>query len=347
MFTKKKRSILILLAMVLIAVTACGGGGGDNEDASFEGQNVRVVIGSSSTTGDSYLVADGTMRTLGGLLKSDMKVDAVGAGPAFETMRGAKADGSTIMMFHDMTYLGVSFGSFPEEYSLDNYKVGPMMISNPGSCFAATAKAPYNSMVEMAEYLKANPKETVRVNIESGSVSHLGFIVFYNWVVENYGQNVADQISVIVGGSTAEKSQRLWDGNTDVIFGDYSSLLQYTEAGVEDQLAMKFIGFLDKVDGVDNLSYAEQGITVDGEPFVFAKDFVIYLPKDAPKSLLDQLDEACKKVSEDKDYIERMTGYKYKVNFKPSAEAEKYIRDKAAKMDKLIKAAPSLDTLTK
>ncbi|MDF2590771.1 MAG: uncharacterized protein K0S75_237 [Clostridia bacterium] len=340
---KKVLAIVLVLVLSLTALTACAKQEAKN---SFEGKNVRVVIGSTSTTGDSYMIADMTMRYLAKQLKGNTKVDAVGAGPAFEAISTAKPDGETIMMFHDMTYLGVLFGAFDQKYALENMVVGPRIGTNPGAAFGAKATAPYSNMKEMADYLKANPSEHVRVAIESGGVSHIGFISYYEWVVTQYGQEVADRVDVIVGGSTAEKLQMLWDGNTDVIFADYSSLLQYTDPKVEDKLRVKFVALLDKIDGVDIPAFADLGVTLNGKPFAFSKDFIIYLPKGTPAEYIAELDKAAEAVAKDPAFIEEMAKQKYKAAFMPSAEANTYIIEKRNSLDALIKAAPSLDELT-
>lgn len=340
----KKRLVAILVLCVLVMTSFIGCKKSD--DTTFDGKRVRVVIGSTSTTGDSYMVADLAGRYLAKELNANLKVDAVGAGPALDAMATAKPDGTTIMIFHDMTYLGISFGAFDEKYSLENMTVGPRIGQNPGSCFAASADAPYNDMVEMADYAKANPGEKIRLSVEAGGVSHIAFISYYDWVVENYGQEVADQFVVVVGGSTAEKCQMLWDGNTDVIFADYSSLLQYTEEGVEAQLKMKYLGLLDKIDNVNATSYAQQGITLDGEPFVFSKDFIVYLPKDCPQELIDEMDAAVKAINENQEFVKEMSDLTYKAAFMSAAETKTYIYGKRDSLDALIKSAPSLDDLT-
>ncbi|MHB8130107.1 MAG: type 2 periplasmic-binding domain-containing protein [Mobilitalea sp.] len=339
-----KRLVATIMMVVLVMTSLMGCAKSDK--TTFDGKRVRVVIGSTSTTGDSYMIAELASRYLAKELSANLKVDAVGAGPALDAVTTADLDGSTIMMFHDMTYLGISFGAFEEKYALENMVVGPRIGQNPGSCFAASADAPYNDMVEMAEYAKANPDVKIRLSVEAGGVSHIAFIVYYQWVVETYGQEVADQMVVVVGGSTAEKSQMLWDGNTDVIFADYSSLLQYTEEGVEAQLKMKFLGLLDKIEGVGVTSYAEQGITLNGEPFVFSKDFIIYLPKDFPQELIDELNAAAKAICEDQAFIDEMNTLTYRAAYLPAADAKTFIIQKRDNLDSLIKSAPSLDDLT-
>ncbi len=314
---------------------------------SFSGKKTRVVIGSTSTTGDSYLIADATMRYLAKKLNADMKVDAVGAGPAFEAISSdTKKDGTTIMMFHDMTYLGISFGAFDAKYGLENMVIGPRVGQNPGSLFAAKKDAPYNNMKEMADWLKANPDKKVRLAVEAGGVSHIAFIAYYDWVKATYGQSVADRVQVTVGGSTAEKSQMLWDGNTDVIFADYSSLLQYTQDGVDAKLAMKFVGLLDEIKGDDTPTYKDMGITVNGQPFVFSKDFLIYLPKGTDPAYVAELDKAVEAITKDPAFIADLEKLEYKPAYLPSAEAAVFIKAKRDSLDALIKSAPSLDDLT-
>lgn len=342
---KKMKKVLMLSLIGILAMTSLYGCKKEAAD-TFEGKKSRVVIGSTSTTGDSYMIADVAMRYLSEELKADTKVDAVGAGPAFEAISSAKKDGSTMMMFHDMTYLGISFGAFDEKYGLENMEIGPRIGLNPGACFAASASAPYNDLKEMAEHLKANPDEKVRVATEAGGVSHIAFIAYYEWIVAEYGQEVADRINVVVGGSTAEKSQMLWDGNTDVIFADYSSLLQYTEEGVEDQLKMKFVGLLDKIDGVNIPTFAELGITLNGEPFAFSKEFVVYLPKDTPQAFIDELDVAAQAICNDQAFIDDMAKLKYKAAYLSAEETKTHLYEKRDSLDALIQTAPSLDDLT-
>jgi len=314
--------------------------------ASFKDQSIRVVIGSTSTSGDSYMNAEIAWRYLSKALGANYKVDAVGAGPAFEALVTAKPDGSTVMEFHDMTYLGISFGAFDAKYALENLVIGPRLSTNPGSCFAASKDAPYTDLKEMADYLKANPDVKIRVAAEAGGVSHIAFIAYYEWLVTNYGQEVADRVRVITLGSTDEKLQAMWDGNCDVIFADYSSLKEYTEDGVDAQLAVKFVGMLDEIPGLDLPTYAKMGITVDGQPFKFSKDFIIYLPKGTPAELVAELDKAAETISKDQAFIDEMAKLYYNVAYMPAAETATYITAKRDALDALIKRSPSLDDLT-
>ena len=151
-----KKMIIMLAAILSIGtcVFANGTSEGEMETPTFNGKNVRVVIGSGSTSGDSYLIADLTGRYLSEELNCNIKVDAVGAAAALDTITTTKPDGNTIMIFHDMTYLSVLFGSYDEEYSLENFIVGPEVVQNPTPAWAAKKDAPYENLAEVPEYLK-------------------------------------------------------------------------------------------------------------------------------------------------------------------------------------------------
>ena len=329
--------ILVLMLTLSIALSASA--------SVYEGQRVRIVIGSTSVSGDSYMVADIVNRYLQKYLGCESKVDPVGANEAFAAVQAAKPDGMEFMIFHDMTYLGVLFGSYDEEYALENMVIGPRVGQNPGSCFAAKADAEYNDMKEMAEWLAADSSRIVRISVEAGGVSNIGFIVYYMWVAETYGEEVASQIHFVLGGSTDTKLQQLWDGNTDVIFADYSSLLQYTEEGVDAQLAVKFVGLMDKIEGVDAPVMGDLGIPLGGEPFYFSKDFLVYLPAGTPDEVVAELDEAVTKMGEDPDFQSDMAALTYAGNVLPSAEAKEFIYAKRDAIAAVLDGAPDLEDL--
>jgi len=318
-------------------------------ETSLTGKRVRVVIGSTSTGGDSYTMADMVTRYLGAEMGFNGKVDPVGNAAALDAISKAKGDGTTIMMFHDMTFLSVLFGAVDQQYALENLTVGPRIGQNPGGCYAAHKDAPYSTLAEAAEWLKANPSETVRVNIESGGASHLTFVAYWLWVKDTYGDDVASRIKAIVGGSTDEKKQRLWDGNTDIIYGDYSAFVEFTKEGVEDQLAMKIMDPADEIEGVDIPTMAQNGITFNGEPFVFSKDFAMYFPKDMDQNVLNEIAAAMQKVAANPDFQAEMAKLKYKAVSPEETElsaSQQFIFNKREMSKALIEAAPSLDELT-
>ena len=369
---KKLIALLLSASMAVGLLAGCGGTGGtsstpsgsetgsgteessapaDNAsgESSLKGKRVRVVIGSTSTGGDSYMIADMVTRYLGEEMGFNGKVDAIGNAQALDTISKAKGDGTTIMMFHDMAYLSVLFGAVGEQYALENLTVGPRIGINPGGCFVSRADAPYNNLSEAAQWLADNPSETITVNIESGSASHLDFVVWYMWVQEQYGDEVASRIRALVGGTTDEKKQRLWDGNADIIYADYSSCVEFTREGVDAQLAMKLFDTCGDLEGSGVISMEEDGITFNGEPFVFDKDFFMLFPQDMDEGILNEITAAMQKVCENPDFQAELANLLYSNVTAEDADLEAsraFIENKAAIAQEIIDVAPTLDELT-
>lgn len=160
------------------------------------------------------------------------------------------------------------------------------------------------------------------MNIESGSASHLDFVVWYMWVQEQYGDEVASRIKALVGGTTDEKKQRLWDGNTDIIYADYSSCVEFTKEGVDAQLAMKLFDTCGNLEGSGVISMADDGITFNGEPFDFNKDFFMLFPKDMDEGILNEIAAAMQKVCENPDFQAEMAGLLYSAVTAEEADLE-------------------------
>ncbi|MBQ7615995.1 MAG: hypothetical protein IJU77_13190 [Butyrivibrio sp.] len=318
-------------------------------ESSLKGQNVRVVIGSTSTSGDSYMVADIVTRYLSKEMGFNGKVDAIGNAAALDEIANAKGDGKTVMMFHDMTFMSVLFGAVDEKYSLENMTVGPRIGQNPGGCFGAAAESPYASLSEITSYLKENPDKTVAFNIEAGGTSHIAFSAYYLDVLDKEGDAVASRIKAIVGGTTAEKLQRLWDRNADVIYGDTSSFEQYTEDGVDAQLKMTMFGSGSTVNGVEITSMADEGVEFGGKAFDFAKDFAMYFPKDMDAAVLAEYEAAMKRVTENPDFQADMAALYYSTLSADEvgvAASKDYIYNKREMCKQIIDKAPDLDSLT-
>lgn len=341
-----KKALIIALVLVL-ACSAVFANGETEQAASFKGKNVRMVIGSTSTSGDSYLIAETVCRYLSKELDCNIKCDAIGSGPAFNALGTAKGDGTTLMMFHDMTYLAVLFGAQPEKYSLENLTIGPRGGINAVSCWATYKDAPYNDLVEAAEWLKNNPDKKLLVACEAGGVSHVAYIVYWKWVKDTYGDDVVSRMKVVIGGSFDKKSQLLWDRNADIIFADYTSVYQYTQTN-DAKIAMKVVGLLDNLDGVDAPSYADLGITLNGQEWRFCKEYVIYGPKDLDPALLKELDAAMAKVNANPQCRADLEKMSYGTgDLLLSEECSKMIYAKRDAIAPLIKTAPSMDELTK
>jgi tripartite-type tricarboxylate transporter receptor subunit TctC len=351
--SKKGKIVKLVLSLALVGsllLTGCAsnGNGGDDADATLSGKRVRVVIGSTSTGGDTYLTADTVTRYLSEKLDFNSSVDPIGASRALEEIVTTRPDGTTIMMFHDMTYLGVAFGAYEDRYALENFVVGPKFGYSQLSTLAASGDAPYDDLAEMAEWLEANPNETVRIAIEAGGVSQLVFNAYYSWVDDTYGEEVSSRVRAFMSGSTAEKAQALWDGNCELIFGDVTALEQYVSEDVDAQIRMKLVGITsgERIPGKDYKTFAEMGITLDGEPFVFDKEYNIFYPAGIPQSIIDEVDAAVAEITQDPNYIKDLEDMGFRAGYLSSEDNKEHMYQKRDSLMNMIQNSPSLDELT-
>lgn len=369
---KLKKIVSFALAALMVAtMAACGGNGGGSStpaapsgsapvsDAGtpapapnvdpadyLKGKTIRVVIGSTSVTGDTYLTADLVTRMISEKYGCNIKVDPIGAGRALEEIVSTKGE-DTIMMFHDMTYLGVLFGAYDaEDYALEKMIVGGTYGYNPGDCFAASASAPYKTIAEMGKWMSENPNEVVRLAVEAGGVSQLGFDAIYMWLEQTYGEAIAKNLKAFVTGSTSEKLQALWDGNCQGIYAAASAVEEYTLEGVDAQLKVNVIGLMGgKIEGKDWPTFADQGISIGGEPFNFSKEYIAFYGTGASPEFIAAMDAAFEAVATSQEYISAIEGIGYKAQFKGSAEAKDYFYQKREKMKAVIADCPDFDAL--
>ena len=343
---KKKLAALITSPILALSMTACSDGG-TGDDGGVDVNRVRVVLGSSSTTADTYQNAHAFTENVGQALDVNMKADAIGANKAFQALDKAKPDGSTIMFFHDMAYLSVKYGSQPEKFGLDNWTVGPVVSLNPGAAFLAKHDAPYNDLVEAAEWLNDNKSETLTFAVEAGGTSELSLDAFYLWVADKYGDDVAERIKVFATGSDEEKNQALWSGNVDIIYGSIGGNEQYTKDDVEDKVKEKFLAITasERVEGFDIPTFAEQGIEVDGEPFTFDKEFFVLMPKDVEDSFASALDDATAEAVETDAYVDELSKNHFQPNYVPLDESTKHVEEKRDRLESIIDQAPDFDAL--
>lgn len=343
---KKKLAALITTPILALSMAACSDGG-TGDDGGVDVNRVRVVLGSSSTTADTYQNAHAFTENVGQALDVNMKADAIGANKAFQALDKAKPDGSTIMFFHDMAYLSVKYGSQPEKFGLDNWTVGPVVSLNPGAAFLAKHDAPYNDLVEAAEWLKDNKSETLTFAVEAGGTSELSLDAFYLWVADKYGDDVAERIKVFATGSDEEKNQALWSGNVDIIYGSIGGNEQYTKDDVEDKVKEKFLAITasERVEGFDIPTFAEQGIEVDGEPFTFDKEFFVLMPNDVEDSFASALDDATAEAVETDAYVDELSKNHFQPNYVPLDESTKHVEEKRDRLESIIDQAPDFDDL--
>lgn len=311
--------------------------------------NVRVVIGSTSTGGDTYQVSSIVADALSKKLDINFKVDAVGPTAGFQAI-SRSSDGSTIMIFHDQAYLGNLYGVRGFSDIFAEYKVGPTLAINPGDAFLVPAKSSYRSIEDV--FQAAANGTRVRVAIQAGGVSEIGYTALKNAMKVRFPGKEGNLVAVNTG-SQADKNQLLFDGNADLINGSVQANEQYTRLPADDQKAMRFVWItarnktleqanpegLGQTSREQLLEFAtpKTSVTFDSKKnWAFDKEFFVLYNKDTKPEVVAALDKALTEVFADSAIQTTLKKSFFIPNFQPSKEAEAYLKEKATDTKKII-----------
>lgn len=343
----------LVLTLLVGLVSGCAGGNNDEtgEESPLKAKNLRVVIGSTSTGGDTYQVSSMVAKQLEEVLGINAKVDAVGAANGFDALKRI-TDGSTIMIFHDMAYLGYLYGKEGYTDIFEDYIVGPTLAINPGDAFLAPKNSPYNTIEDVIEAVGAG--EEVKVAIQPGGVSEIGYSAMKNAIKLQY-PGMEEKLIAVNTGSTSEKNQLLFDGQVDVIHASVQADEQYTQLPEDDQKAMKFLWLSARESTLQQanetgfgdttreklLSFAEPSVYVARDAsknYTFDKEFFVLYNKDMSQELVDFYDEAFTEVFANEELKTKLIDAFFIPNFKASTEAQTYLKEKVTGYESIINA---------
>jgi len=311
--------------------------------------NVRVVIGSTSTGGDTYQNSSIVVDRLAEKLDINMKVDAVGAMPAFRALERS-SNGSTLMIFHDMAYLGHLYGINGYDNIFEKYKIGPTVAINPGNAYLVPKDSPYQTVDEIID--AAGNGEEISVAIQPGGVSEIGFSALKNAVKIEY-PGMEDNIVAVNTGSQADKNQLLFNDYADVINGSVQANEQYTRLPEDDQKAMRFVWLtarnetikqaneegLGETSREELLEYVTPNVSVmmgEDKNFTFDKEFFFIYNKDMSPEIVSCIDNALEEIYAQGEIQEQQKDLFFIPNFLPSSEAKTHLKEKMTQYETII-----------
>lgn len=311
--------------------------------------NVRIVIGSRSTGGDTYQNSAIIANALSEKTGANFKVDAVGASAGFKALSRAKGN-NTVMIFHDGAYLMNLYGVEGIPNIFEEYIIGPTLAVNPGEGYFVPKNSPYNTVEDVIE--AAGNGEKVRVAIQPGSVSEIGYSAIKNAVKIKYPGQEANLVPFNTG-STADKNQALFDSQVDLIAASLQADEQYTRLPADDQKAMKLVWLLARKDMMsevpeeglgetsreDLLKFVEPNVIVDrgdGQNFTFDKEFFLLYNKDMDPEVIKYLDETLTEIYAEGKVQEIQKKSFFIPDFLPSEEAQNHLKEKQQIYKKII-----------
>ncbi len=320
-------------------------------------RNVRMVIGSNSTGGDTYQAASIVADALSEKLGVNVKVDAVGPAEGFKALARDKR-GSTIMLFHDHAFLGNIYGVQGSPDPFTEFSVGPTLMINPGNAYLVAKNSPYQTMDDVLN--AAANGERIRVAIQPGGVSEIGFTAMRN-AARVRAPGSEDNIVPMNTGSQGDKNQAMFDGLAEVINGSIQSNEQFAALPADDQKAMRFVWLtatpetlqmapeagMGELTRAKMLDYAtpKTSVTLDGTTdFTFDKEFFLIYNKDMDPEQAQAIDAALAEIFQQEDVRKRMQDGFFMPDYRPMAESAAHLgqkRDTYAKIIDALKGAPA------
>ena len=317
-------------------------------------RNIRMVIGSTSTGGDTYQNSSIVAEALAQKLGVNIRVDPVGTNEALSAT-GRDARGTTIMLHHDQIYLSYLYGvpNIPDAFA--DFAIGPTLAINPGDSFLGPKNSAYQSMDDIFAAAKAG--ERVRVAIQPGGVSEIGFTGMRN-AARFLNPGSEANIVPVNTGSQADKNQAMWDDLADVINGSIQANEQFTQLPEDDQTAMRFVWITARPQTLEQAPEAGMGgtsradmlklaspqtsVPLDADTdFTFDKEFFLLFNKEMDQGLAGEIDAALGEIYAEGAIKERQTTAFFIPNYLPQAEAEAHLtakRDMAAAVIEQLKS---------
>ena len=213
-----------------------------------------------------------------------VNVDGGGATIGSKRVLTAKPDGYTAIFYHTESMLPKIAGLV--DFDLFDFALCGIGIIDNTTVLATYNGAPYKTLKELADYVKANPGK-VEFGMQTGGYPHLIGLALQDIL--------GAELNIVDVGGNAAKTVALKGKKTDVINTQYGLTKDYFAAG--DFISL---GLLSKERNPlmpDMPTTAEQGF-----PMEFNKFFFIGMPKDTPQEIIDVMTAAMKRVAEDPEF---------------------------------------------
>ncbi len=333
---KFKLSLLLLLTALQVSVCCA------LAQSPIAG-DIRIVIGSTSPKGDTYLSAATLQKSLEKKIGVKVTLDAVGYKKAFEAIQSAGEDGTTLMVFHDYAYLGYLYGVDGFKDPFQSYTVGPLLAINPGNAYLVPKSTPYWTIHDVIDACGNGTK--VRIAIQKGGVSEIGFTALQHAIKVKYPGKEHNLVAV-ESGSQKEKNQLLFEGKVDLIYGTVVGNEKYTKLPVYDPKAMRFVWLTSRMKMMELANPEGFGKTSRDsllkfmEPytwvpydlssnFTFDKEYFFLYNKNIKPDIVSYLDQVLTELYAEGEVVKLQKDSFYIPNFMPSTKAQDYLKKKS------------------
>lgn len=326
----KKTVSLILALVLLVALAACGSSSGstpapsapDSAAPSAEAtpkwtKNVEVQVPAGAGGG-----TDVAARTLTSYVSQNSGSNLTivnnsdgGGVVAFEKVRGAKSDGSTILFFHTAMLIKSATGIYDKTAAEDFTVIAvakPVEAAN--YVLVTSADSGLSTLEDFLAEAKSKPGELL-VGVETGGSSH---------IMSGLMAKGADiSVKFVEAGPDTEKMTALVGNSINACLVNVNQAKQYVEAGKVNALAVVSI---DSNGGRSSVLPEVPSFVELGVDFTFGTYFFVLGPKSMDESLAESIHSYFAAAGEDGTVNSVLTPAGLEMRFVPFAEGADTVR---------------------
>jgi tripartite-type tricarboxylate transporter receptor subunit TctC len=277
------------------------------DEVNWPTRPVQVVV-IANPGGDTDFNARLMAKYFSEITGKNMVVTNVAGGGgtlAAEQVKSAAPDGNTILFTHPgQLIVNEVAGLSPDSY--ETFDIACIAGVDKGAIFVASKDAGVNTVQELIEKAKADPK-SITYGTEMGSFSHIQGLMF---------EKLAGvKLNTVDAGTVSEKVVALLGGRISMGAISYGSVQDYVSAG-----QMVAIGQPNAERNPllgDVKTFKEQGID-----FTIDKPYVVAFPKGTDPAIISKMADVMKQITEKPEYAEELKKFKQPVSYAGTEEAK-------------------------
>lgn len=300
---KTLASVMALGAAALMSTSALA-------QSDWPTRTVNVIIG-ASPGGDTDFNARMMAKYFNEITGKTMVVTNVAGGGgtlAAEQVKGAAADGNTILFTHPGQLIVNEVAGLTED-SYETFDVACIAGVDKSTVFVASKQSGVTSMQDLVDKSKANPG-SITYGTEMGSFSHIQGLMLEKLT--------GAKLKMVDGGTVSDRVVGMLGGRLDMGAITYGSVQDYVQGGQMVALGQPNDERNTMLGEVPTLKEQGLDITMD-------KPYVVAFPKGTDPAIVKKMSDIMQQITEKPAYAEDLKKFKQPVAFYGTEEAKQVL----------------------
>lgn len=280
------------------------------DDVKWPTRPVQVVV-IANPGGDTDFNARMMAKYFNEITGKTMVVTNVAGGGgtlAAEQVKGAAADGNTILFTHPGQMIVNEVAGLTED-SYETFDVSCIAGVDKSTVFVASKQSGVTSMKDLVEKTKAEPG-SVTYGTEMGSFSHIQGLMLEKLT--------GAKLKMVDGGTVSDRVVGMLGGRLDLGAITYGSVQDYVNGGQMVALGQPNAERNALLGDVPTLKEQGMDITMD-------KPYIVAFPKGTDPAIVKKMSDIMKEITEKPAYAEDLKKFKQPVAFYGTEEAKQIL----------------------